>query len=267
MRPRGLKPLTELISFHGRRALVTGAAAGIGSAVAYRLAEAGAALELVDVDGDKLKTVAAGLKDIGIEIHLHETDVSSREEIDRLWSSLEGRSIDLLINNAGIYPSRPFLKIDQAFYDKVMSSNMDSVFWMCQAMIRERWKQGGTIINIASIEAILPFKDDLVAYSMSKAGVIALTRSLAKEYGRHDFRINTLLPGGIVTPGTKKVAQEVFHFNFDLIKTGVEFKQRLPIGRIGQADEVARMVLVLASDLASYVHGAVIAVDGGFLSA
>ncbi len=267
MRPHGLTPLSELISLRGRRALVTGAAAGIGSAVTHRLAEAGAALELVDIDGDKLKAVADGLKDTGIEIHLHKTDVSIKEEIDRLWESLGDRSVDLLINNAGIYPGRSFVNIDRDFYHKLMSSNMDSAFWMCQAMIRERWGRGGTIINIASIEAILPFKDDLVPYSMSKAGVIALTRSLAKEYGRHDFRINTLLPGGIITPGTKRVAQEILHFKFDLIKTGVEFKQRLPIGRIGQPDEVARMVLVLASDLASYVHGAIIAVDGGFLSA
>jgi 3-oxoacyl-[acyl-carrier protein] reductase len=102
---------------------------------------------------------------------------------------------------------------------------------------------------------------------MSKAGVMALTRALAKEHGKHGFRINAVVPGGIVTHGTKRAAKGILRFDFGLIKTGIEFKQRLPIGRFGQPDEVACMVLVLASDLASYVHGAAIPVDGGFLAA
>ena len=98
----------------------------------------------------------------------------------------------------------------------------------------------------------------------SKAGVIALTRTLAKEYGRRGFRINAIIPGGIVTPGTKAVAKQLSQFKLSLIKTGIEFKARLPLNRSGQPDEVARISLVLASDLSSYVHGALIPVDGGF---
>ena len=113
----------------------------------------------------------------------------------------------------------------------------------------------------------MPFKEDLAHYSVSKAGVIALTRALAKEYGRRGFRVNAIVPGGIITRGTMAVAKGVLRLQFGLLKTGAEFKQRLPIGRMGQPDEVARMVLVLASDLSSYVHGAVIPVDGGFLAA
>lgn len=104
-------------------------------------------------------------------------------------------------------------------------------------------------------------------YSVSKAGVIALTRALAKEHGKHGFRINAIMPGGIITPGTKAIAKEIFHFKVNLLKVGVEFRQRLPIGRPGQPDEVACVALVLASDLSSYVHGATIPIDGGFLSA
>jgi len=148
-----------------------------------------------------------------------------------------------------------------------MDINLNSVFWMCQHMIKHRSKRGGVIINMGSIEALLPFKGDLTHYNMSKAGVLALTRTLAKDYGKKGFRINALLPGGILTPGTKSVAKEILQFNVDLLKAGIEFKARLPLGRFGKPDEIACMALVLASELSSYVHGALVAVDGGFLSA
>lgn len=134
-------------------------------------------------------------------------------------------------------------------------------------MIGRRLKLGGIIINIGSIEAIIPFAENLVPYNVSKAGVIAMTRALAREYGKNGFRINAIIPGGIVTPGTKAVAKEITQFNVGLIKTGVQFRMRLPLCRGGQPDEAACIALVLASDLSSYVHGALIPVDGGFLSA
>ena len=141
------------------------------------------------------------------------------------------------------------------------------MFHSTTKMIRTRAKRGGVIINIGSIEAILPFEKDLVPYNVSKIGVIGLTRALAKEYGSDGFRINVLLPGGIVTPGTKAVAKEITQLKLGLLKTGLEFRARLPLNRAGQPDEVARMALVLAGDLSSYVHGAMIPIDGGFLSA
>lgn len=105
-------------------------------------------------------------------------------------------------------------------------------------------------------------------YDISKAGVLALTRALAREYGKEGFRINAVVPGGIRTPGTEKLKREaVLKLRVDVIRTGMNFMSRLPLGRMGEPDEVARMVLVLASDLASYVQGALIPVDGGFLSA
>ena len=103
--------------------------------------------------------------------------------------------------------------------------------------------------------------------NISKTGVIALTRALAKEYGRRGFRINVIIPGGIFTPGTRAVARDISQFRFSLLKTGYDFKARLPMNRGGQPDEVARVALFLASDLASYVRGALVPVDGGFLSA
>jgi 3-oxoacyl-[acyl-carrier protein] reductase len=120
---------------------------------------------------------------------------------------------------------------------------------------------------MGSIEALLPFKDELTHYTSSKGGVIALTRALAKDYGKDGFNINVLLPGGILTPGTKHVAKDLLKLNFGLIKSGIDFKTRLPLGRFGSPDEVARIALVLATELSSYLHGALIPVDGGFLSA
>jgi NAD(P)-dependent dehydrogenase (short-subunit alcohol dehydrogenase family) len=245
--------------------VVTGAAAGIGQAISYRLAEAGADLDLVDVDADHLCAAGNALEALGVDIQCHTVDLSKKEERDGLWERLDAP--DILVNNAGIYPCRNFLDVGEAFYAQVMAINMDSVYWMCQHMIRNRRKQGGTIINIGSIEAVQPFKEDLSHYSVSKAGVLALTRALAKEHARHGFRINAILPGGIVTQGTKAVAKQVLRFQLGLIKDGIEFRQRLPIRRLGRPDEVARMVVVLASELASYVQGAAIPVDGGFLAA
>lgn len=262
-----LPRLETLLDFTGKRALITGAGAGIGKAMAHRFAEAGAALELADMDTDALARVKTELSAFGVEIHSHTIDLSHKEQIHRLWHSLETRLPDVLINNAGMYPFKKFTEMDFDLYTRVMDVNLNAVYWMCHEMITRRRKQGGVIINIGSIEAVLPFKADMAHYSVSKAGVVALTRSLAKEYAGHGFRVNALLPGGIITSGTKRAAKQVLSLDVGLVKTGIEFMQRLPAGRLGQPDEVARMALVLASDLASYMHGAAVPVDGGFLSA
>jgi 3-oxoacyl-[acyl-carrier protein] reductase len=262
-----LPDLSHLISLKGKRALITGAAAGIGRAIGYRFAEANADLDLVDIDSAALCEARQELSCFGGKVDSHVVDLSCKEEIDALWLSLPGQGPDILVNNAGIYPFKSFLDADDAFSQRVMQTNLFSVYRMCQHMIRLRRKIGGIIINLGSIEAVLSFKEDLSSYSMSKAGVIALTRALAKEHARHGFRVNAILPGGIITRGTKAVARQLLRFRFGLLKTGYEFSQRLPARRAGKADEIARMALVLASDLASYVHGATIPVDGGFLAA
>jgi NAD(P)-dependent dehydrogenase (short-subunit alcohol dehydrogenase family) len=261
-----LKPISDLVSLKGKRALITGSAAGIGKAIAIRFVEAGAVLELVDINGELLRSTKDELEQFNGEINIHRIDLSEKDEIVGLWEKLSKREPDILVNNAGIYPLKNFLKIDVALLEKVMKINFYSVFWMCQHMVRRRMGKGGVIINMGSIEAILPFKEELTHYNSSKGGVIALTRSLAKEYGKKGFRINAIIPGGIITPGTKNVAKDLLKLNIGLIKSGIDFKNRLPLGRFGQPDEVALMTLVLASDLSSYVHGSLIPVDGGFLS-
>ena len=261
------RSVAELVSLKGKRALVTGAAAGIGKAIAYRLAEAGAALEIVDIDAQCLATTQRELERVAVGVRAHVADLSDKDERDALWANVDAGGPDILVNNAGIYPFKSFLQVDEAFYQRVMETNLNSVYWMCQHMIRKRSDKGGVIINIGSIEAVTPFKDDMAHYSVSKAGVIALTRALAKEYAKHGFRVNALVPGGILTQGIKTAAMGILRADLSLVKAGIELKQRLPIGRLGRPDEVACMVLVLASDLASYVHGAAIPVDGGFLAA
>jgi NAD(P)-dependent dehydrogenase (short-subunit alcohol dehydrogenase family) len=262
-----LDTLDALLSLQGKTALITGSAGGIGKAIARRFAEAGAALELVDIDAKSLDTTGSELSIIGPEVKLHTLDLTDKTARDRLWDAMGPAGPDILVNNAGIYPFREFIDVDEAFYRRVMETNLDSVYWMCQKLVRRRIKSGGVIINLSSIEAVLPLKDDLATYSVSKSGVIALTRALAKEHARHGIRVNAILPGGIITPGTKAAAKGILDFKFDLLKTGYDFRQRLPIGRFGQPDEVARVALMLASDFSSYVHGAAIPVDGGFLSA
>jgi NAD(P)-dependent dehydrogenase (short-subunit alcohol dehydrogenase family) len=263
-----LVPLSKLVSLKGKRALVTGSGAGIGKAIAYRFAEAGADLELVDIDVGSLDVVRQELERFKVEVNIHKVNLSEKDEIDALWTtSLKGKEPEILVNNAGIYPGRPFLDVTPAFLKRVMDINLNSVFWMCQHMVRGRLKKGGVIINMGSIEAVMPLKEGLCHYDISKAGVMVFSRALASEYGKHGFRINVLVPGGIWTPGTRSLAKDAMKFKLNVIKSGIEYKMRTPLGRMGKPDEIARMALVLACDLSSYVNGTLVAVDGGFLSA
>lgn len=261
------RTLHDLVDLSGQTAVVTGAAAGIGKAICLRLAEAGANIEAVDRDRTGLEVLAEELAAFGRDVSIHQVDLADADAIDRLWESLRSVPPTILVNNAGLYPSKPFHEVDEDLYRATVGVNLDAVFRMCQRFVRSSGKRGGTIVNIGSIEAVLPFKEDLATYSMSKAGVIALTRALSREYARQGFRANVVLPGGILTPGTRDVARDVLKGHVGLIKTGYDFMQRVPARRMGTPDEVARVVLFLCSDLAAYVHGAVLAVDGGFLSA
>ncbi len=262
-----VRSLQDLLSLQGKLSLITGAASGIGKAIAERYAEAGSDLNLVDIDGKGLKDLSEEMKSGGVNVRTYEIDLSSKVEIDLLWNKIGTRVPDVLVNNAGIYPFRKFEQVDEPFLDKIYNINMKAVFWMCQKMITARADLGGVIINISSIEAILPFKDGMYCYGPSKWGVLSLTRSLAKDYSNKGFRINAILPGGISTPGTRNVAKGLLKLQFGLVKDGIEFMARLPMKRFGEPDEVARIATVLASDLAAYVTGAAIPVDGGFLSA
>ncbi len=262
-----LAKLGKLISLKNKKALVTGAASGIGKAIAYRFAEAGAGLMLVDIN-------RAGLNKTEISINQYDckriactVDLSKKAEIDKMWDDFGSELPDILVNNAGIYPFKNYLDLEEEFLQQLVNINLNSVVWMSQNFINKRGKQGGIIVNISSIEALVPFKDDMAPYSMTKAGIIALTRSLARDYGKMGYRVNVILPGAIKTPGTDSIVKmAISKFNLNLIKTGYDFQSRLALGRWGYPDEIAKAVLFLASDMASYIQGAMLPVDGGFLS-
>lgn len=263
----GCALMPDIISFKGKKTLISGAASGIGSAISLRLAEAGSNLILVDIDEVGLKNIKDLTESYGSQVDTFSTDLAKKESIDSLWEEIAGTLPDIIINNAGIYPFKDYLEVDKSFYENTLDINLNSVFWMCQNFIRKRGSKGGVIVNISSIEAMIPFKVDLAHYSISKAGVMALTRSLARDYGRKGFRVNCILPGAIRTPGTEKLVKKaVTKMQLRLIRTGIDFNARLTLGRWGKPDEVAKVILFLASDMASYVQGAMIPVDGGFLS-
>jgi NAD(P)-dependent dehydrogenase (short-subunit alcohol dehydrogenase family) len=265
-----LTPLPEALSLKGKTTLITGAASGIGKSISYRFAEAGSDLMLLDIDEKGLSCTLNFLEKFDCSKDIFILDLSKKDEIDVFWDKINNyadRLPDILVNNAGIYPFKNYLLVDEIFYAKTLEINLHSVFWMCQNFIKKREKLGGIIVNVSSIEAVVSFKEDMAHYSISKSGVIALTRSLSRDYGRKGFRVNGVLPGAIRTPGTESLMKSaILKLQFNLIKTGMDFQSRLSAGRWGNPDEVAKVALFLSSDLASYVHGVMLPVDGGFLS-
>lgn len=267
-----MRSSAELLSMRRRRALITGAASGIGKAMALRFAEARADLMLLDRDEAGLTLIADEARAYAVQVSTYVVDLEHKSQIDVFWGQADLAVPDILINNAGSYPMREFLELDPGFLSRTLRVNLESALWMCQGFIARRMgtkgaRKGGVIINVSSVEALAPLRDDLIPYSVSKAGILALTRALAHAYGREGFRVNVLVPGAIKTPGTARLAKAAaLRLNIDLMQTGYLFEKRLALGRWGEPDEVARVALFLASDLASYVQGAAIPVDGGFLS-
>ncbi len=254
--------LQELISLTGKRALITGAAGGIGLATARRFAEAGARLLLVDRDAEGLERAREELGEVTVEV----LDLADPQAIADLWRGLAGDPPAILVNNAGIYAFRDLLEVDESFYRQQMAVNLDAVYWMSRAFVAARRKTGGTLVNVGTIESFLPFAPGLAHYDAAKLGVVALTRAIAREYAPQ-IRANVVVPGGIQTEGVRKLRRRAIR-NIELNKVSIayNFNQRLPLRRFGEPDEVARAIHFLASEQSSYITGAILAVDGGFLS-
>jgi 2-dehydro-3-deoxy-D-gluconate 5-dehydrogenase len=256
--------LTELISLKNRRALVTGGASGIGLAGARRLAEAGAVVTLVDINPEKGATALSQLQANGYPAAFLSCDVSREEEVVQAFqtASRQMGGLDILVNNAGIFPAAPLAAVTAAGLAEILAVNLHGVLFFSREAARQMGaqKSGGNIINIASVGAMHPIRNHMAAYDASKGAVIALTRSLARELAPANIRVNAIAPGAIFTEGSLAGPGS------DNSRAALrETLSRIPLGRMGAADDVARAILFLASEMAAYITGSVLTVDGGYM--
>ncbi len=244
----------EMIDLSGRRVFVTGGGKGIGAAVAARLVEAGAEVMIGDIDPAAEATASA------IGAGFQACDITDAAELAAAMEAACGGSgsLQILINNAGIFPTTgPMLHATDEFVHRMLDVNVRAHYSAAREAAR-RMTAGGAIVNLASI-AGLGGGANISAYSASKAAVISLTRAFAHELGPKGIRVNAIAPGIIDTPGVQDQLAP-------LAASGVDVQRRIaanPLGIAGHADHVARAALFLVSDLAAFVTGHVLVVDGG----
>ena len=259
-------PIGELINLTNKRAVVTGGAMGIGFAISYRLAEAGASIVIVDVDSERAQKASEELGGYGYEASFIQADVSKEKEVRDMVNTIVGEvgGVDILVNNAGIYPYIPFAQITGGDIDRVLSVNLKGTL-LCSRevssnMIKQR--RSGCIVNIASISFMRPVSKGFSIYDASKGGVHTLTKSMALELGQHSIRVNAIAPGSIMTEGMLSQGNGLppSEWKAELKR----FMASTVLGRLGRGDDIGRVALFLASDLASYITGTLVVVDGGF---
>ena len=243
-----------------KTALVTGAARGIGAAVARLFASEGARVALSDVLVDLGQQVTAEIDNAGGTAMFLELDVSRPQDWERAVDSVVSRfgSLDILVNNAGIYERNTVEDLDLETWKRVMEVNAEGVFLGTKACIPAmRRSGGGSIVNMSSVSSMKGSVSS-TAYHASKGAVATFTRSAALQYGRYGIRVNSVHPGAITTDMLDEVfaGSEVRHTRLE----------NLPLRREGTAEEVAKVVLFLASDDASYITGTEVRVDGGSLT-
>lgn len=259
-----MKPLAELLNLTGKSAIVTGGAKGIGKGIAYRLAEAGAGVIVADLDAEAAQQTAQELTDKGWKAMAFTVDVSDEEQVQAMVSACKDTygSVDVLVNNAGIYPPMPLAQMPVDLFEKVIHVNLRSVFLTTKyASEVMKTQGGGKIINITSIDAVHPSMVGLAHYDASKHGMWGFTKNSALELSAHNIWVNAIAPGGIATPGVAAMSQGA-EPNEDATKA---FMAKIPMHRMGEADEIGTVTLFLASDMSSYMTGEQIVVDGGAL--
>jgi len=243
------------IDLSGKVALVTGGSRGIGKAVAGRLAGAGARVALVDVvDPEQMEATAREIGGGAIAVRANVVDA---DEVGGAVSQVEEQlgPIDVLVNNAGITRDGLLIRMTEEAWSAVLDVNLKGVFIMTKAVARGMMKRrGGRVVNIASVVGITGNAGQ-ANYSASKAGVIGFTKTVAKEMSARNVLVNAVAPGFIDTDMTRALPEAARETLMKLI----------PLGRLGAAEDVANAVLFLSSDLASYVTGQVVVVDGGMV--
>jgi len=243
----------------GRRALVTGANAGIGRAIAIALAEAGA--HLVCAGRSAMDETLAGIAAAGGSASACSMDLADPVQAAQRLAEAEAElgGIDILVNNAGIIRRADAVDFSEADWDDVIDVNLKAAFLLSQAFARARFKRDGRgkVINIASM---LSFQGGVrvASYTASKSGVLGLTRLLACEWASKGINVNAIAPGYIATANTKALREDP--------QRNKAILDRIPAGRWGEASDIGGAAVFLASDAASYIHGAVLPVDGGWLA-
>src|ERR1700756_1337713 len=244
------------MSLSGRVALVTGASQGIGKACALKLAERGATVALAARNEEKLKELVNQIS-AGSRAAAFPTDVADEEQVKNTCKAViaEFGKIDILVNNAGITRDQLVMRMKRADWDAVINTNLTSAYLCTQQVIssilRQRW---GRIINITSIFGQIG-QTGQANYAASKAGLIGLTKAIAREVASRNITCNAIAPGFIETAMTDVLSEE---FKQSAVK-------QIPLGRVGKTDDIAGAVAFLASDDASYITGHVLSVNGGML--
>lgn len=256
------KGIPIMDDFDSRVALVTGAAKGIGEAVARLLAERGAAVALVDIDGEAAARVAAEITQGGAETLVVTADLARDEQAERAVAETVERfgRLDVVSNNAGIQRYGAVDETDEATWDEVMNVNLKSVYSVCRHAAPHLKRARGAIVNMASVQSFAT-QQKVAAYTTAKHALIGLTRSMALDFAAGGVRANAVAPGTVDTP--------MLAWAVDLDPDPEALLRAIaamhPLGRIAQPREVAEAVAFLASERASFVTGTTLVVDGGLL--
>jgi 3-oxoacyl-[acyl-carrier protein] reductase len=240
----------------GKTAIVTGAARGIGKAVALRLAQEGCHIAFTDLAYDEnAQTTAAQLAALGVKAKGYASNAANYEDTQRVVAEIlnDFGRVDVLVNNAGITKDGALKRMTEEQWDAVIAVNLKSVFNFTKAVQPIMWKQGtGSIINMSSVVGVSG-NTNQANYSASKAGIIGFTKSMAKELGARNIRSNAIAPGFIITEMTGALPEEIRQ----------AWNEKIPLRRGGTPEDVANVALFLASELSAYVTGQVIPVCGG----
>lgn len=238
----------------GKNVLVTGASRGIGKTIALELAGSGAAIIGVDVLEEQLNETRKEFIDQGYQYTPYVCDVGDYDKVEELFNQVKKdfETVDILVNNAGITRDNLIMRMKKEDWDSVIHVNLTGVFNLCKIFSRMLMKNSGVIVNISSVIGVMGNAGQ-VNYSASKAGVIGITKSLAKELSKKGVRVNAVAPGYIQTAMTDKLSEEVKQ----------EMLAHIPLGKLGTPEDVSRVVRFLAGPESSYMTGQVLIVDGG----
>ncbi|MFP4014271.1 MAG: 3-oxoacyl-[acyl-carrier-protein] reductase [Chitinispirillaceae bacterium] len=240
-----------------KKALVTGSGRGIGREIALKLAKAGADVAISDIDLETAKQTAGEIEAMGRRSLAVAADVSKADDVKKMIAAVvEGFSgIDILVNNAGITRDGLIMRMKEEDWDAVLNINLKSAFLCCREVVRPMMKaRSGKIINIASVVGLMGNAGQ-ANYSASKAGMIGLTKTLAKEFAARSINVNAVAPGFIKTAMTDKLTDSEKE----------KLSSHIPMQKLGSPDDVANSVLFLSSSLSDYITGQVLTVDGGLV--